>query len=120
MFLLVKPEITSQELESLLARVGLDIAQLPDGVETVIGGLGEKSAHLSGGQRRRIAIARALAIDPTLIIADEPTADLDPQSAAEVLKILHRCAQSGAIVIAVLHAPDQGIEGAREIVMVER
>jgi len=120
MFLLVKPEITSQELESLLARVGLDIAQLPDGVETVIGGLGEKSAHLSGGQRRRIAIARALAIDPTLIIADEPTADLDPQSAAEVLKILHGCAQSGAIVIAVLHAPDQGIEGAREIVMVDR
>jgi len=120
MFLLVKPEITSQELESLLARVGLDIAQLPDGVETVIGGLGEKSAHLSGGQKRRIAIARALAIDPTLIIADEPTADLDPQSAAEVLKILHGCAQSGAIVIAVLHAPDQGIEGAREIVMVDR
>jgi ABC-type transport system involved in cytochrome bd biosynthesis fused ATPase/permease subunit len=120
MFLLVKPKITSQELESLLARVGLDIAQLPDGVETVIGGLGEKSAHLSGGQRRRIAIARALAIDPTLIIADEPTADLDPQSAAEVLKILHGCAQSGAIVIAVLHAPDQGIEGAREIVMVDR
>jgi thiol reductant ABC exporter CydD subunit len=120
MFELVKPEISSAQVESLFSQVGLDIAQLPDGVETIIGGLGEKSAHLSGGQKRRIAIARALAINPSVIIADEPTADLDPESAAEILNTLHSCAQSGAIVIAVLHAPDQGIEGAREITMVER
>jgi ABC-type lipoprotein export system ATPase subunit len=120
MFQLVRPDFAPLDVERLLARVGLHIAELPDGLETVIGGLGEKSAHLSGGQKRRIAIARALAISPALIIADEPTADLDPRSAAEILGILSACAQSGAIVIAVLHAPDQGIAGAREIAMVER
>ncbi len=120
MFQLVRPDFAPLDVERLLARVGLDIAELPDGLETVIGGLGEKSAHLSGGQKRRIAVARALAISPALIIADEPTADLDPHSAAEILGILSACAQSGAIVIAVLHAPDQAIAGAREIAMVER
>jgi ABC-type multidrug transport system ATPase subunit len=55
-----------------------------------------------------------------LIIADEPTADLDPQSASHVLELLAELAEAGAIVIAVMHAPDQSIRGAREIVMGER
>jgi ABC-type transport system involved in cytochrome bd biosynthesis fused ATPase/permease subunit len=119
LFTLVRPEITNEEIEKVLARVGLTIDSLPDGLETVIGGLGEKSGHLSGGQKRRIAIARAIAINPSLIIADEPTADLDPSSAQEILNLLRAQAAGGAIVIAVLHAPDQVIPGAREEVMVE-
>jgi ABC-type transport system involved in cytochrome bd biosynthesis fused ATPase/permease subunit len=119
LFTLVRPEMSDGEIEKVLARVGLTVASFPDGLETVIGGLGEKSGHLSGGQKRRIAIARAIAINPSLIIADEPTADLDPSSAQEILNLLRAQADGGAIVIAVLHAPDQVIPGAREEVMVE-
>ncbi len=111
--------IDDNEIEGHLLAVGLSLSQLPHGLDTVISGLGEKSGHISGGQRRRIAIARALSISPTLIIADEPTADLDPDSAQAILRLLESAAQSGAIVISVLHAPDQSINGAHEIVMVE-
>jgi ABC-type transport system involved in cytochrome bd biosynthesis fused ATPase/permease subunit len=120
LFTLVKPGLSLREIEELLHRVGLKLSSFPDGVETIIGGLGEKSGKVSGGQKRRLAIARAILVNPSLIIADEPTADLDPQSAKEILTLLHATAQAGAIVIVVLHAPDQEIAGAREIKMVER
>jgi ABC-type transport system involved in cytochrome bd biosynthesis fused ATPase/permease subunit len=120
LFALIRAGISDQEIADLLTRVGLAVDQLPDGLHTRVSGAGEKSAHLSGGQKRRIAIARALMVSPSLIIADEPTADLDPHSAEEILKVLHEQSTHGAIVIAVLHAPDQSITGAREIEMVER
>jgi ABC-type lipoprotein export system ATPase subunit len=120
LFTLVRTGIGDQEIEDLLTRVGLSVDQLPHGLDTHVSGAGEKSAHLSGGQKRRIAIARAIMISPSLIIADEPTADLDPDSAEEILTLLQEQSQQGAIVIAVLHAPDQSIAGAREIEMVER
>ncbi len=119
-FTLVRPDITDLEITDHLNRVGLSIADLDNGLDTYIGGLSEKSAQISGGQRRRIAIARALAIKPSVIIADEPTADLDPISAQAILKILSVERDRGAMVVAVLHAPDQSIEGAEEITMVER
>ena len=112
--------VTDAAIIEVLNEVGLSLEALPLGLDTQIGGLGEKSGALSGGQMRRIAIARALFISPSLIIADEPTADLDPQSAQEILKVLAHCARKGAIVIAVLHAPDHSIEGAREVEMVQR
>lgn len=109
--------MSEDELVKLLKNVGLKLEALPDGLDTQLAGLGEKSSHLSGGQIRRIAIARALAIKPSLVIADEPTADLDSESAIEVLQLLSSLSQSGVIVIVVLHRPDQRIEGSREIEM---
>jgi ABC-type multidrug transport system fused ATPase/permease subunit len=120
LFTLAREDLSDIEITHLLNRVGLELNSLPAGLETIVGGLGEKSAKLSGGQKRRLAIARALAISPSLIIADEPTADLDPRSAKQILELLHEEAAKGAIVIVVLHAPDQSISGAREIEMVER
>ena len=119
-FTLVKPDMADREIIEQLNRVGLFISDLHNGLDTYIGGLSEKSAQISGGQRRRIAIARALAIKPSVIIADEPTADLDPLSAQTILEILSEEADRGAMVVAVLHAPDQSIKGAQEIAIVER
>jgi ATP-binding cassette subfamily C protein CydD len=119
-FAYVQPDIADTDIEELLKRAGITLAELPAGLRTHISGLSEKSGKISGGQKRRIAIARALINNPSLIIADEPTADLDPQSASHVLELLAELAEAGAIVIAVMHAPDQSIRGAREIVMGER
>jgi ATP-binding cassette subfamily C protein CydD len=120
LFALVNPSLTDEDLNKVLDEVGMNTSSLPHGLDTLVGGVGEKSGHISGGQKRRISIARALAVGPSLLIADEPTADLDPASAHEVLELLKKVARNGVIVITVLHAPDQIIEGAREMVMIER
>ena len=60
--------------------------------------------QLSGGQKQRVAIARALANNPSIVVADEPTGNLDEQSSAEVLEILKKIATGGKLVICVTHS----------------
>jgi ABC-type lipoprotein export system ATPase subunit len=69
----------------------------------MVGASGEGSNAASGGQIRKIAIARALLSKPQVLIADEPTADLDSDSADRVMKTLRGYATSGAIVICITH-----------------
>jgi lipoprotein-releasing system ATP-binding protein len=76
--------------------------------------------QLSGGERQRAAIARALANDPAIVLADEPTGNLDTRNAATVFDILERLAHAeGRTVIVVTHAADLAARADRRLVLVD-
>ncbi|MCE5286739.1 MAG: ABC transporter ATP-binding protein [Pelosinus sp.] len=79
--------------------------------------LDHRSNEMSGGQRQRVAIARALINDPTIIMADEPTGNLDTKSGEEVMEIFKELNKQGRTIILVTHEPDIA-ENARRIVVV--
>jgi putative ABC transport system ATP-binding protein len=87
-------------------------------------GLGDRMDHypneLSGGQQQRVAIARAIVSDPTIIVADEPTGDLDRKSAEDVLGLLRKLnSELGKTVIMVTHDP-HAVESARTVMHLEK
>jgi putative ABC transport system ATP-binding protein len=82
-------------------------------------GIGDRAGHssneLSGGQQQRVAIARAIVTNPALILADEPTGNLDSRSTADVLGIFERLNESGRTVVMITHEDEVASRAARLI-----
>ncbi len=108
------------ELPLLLTRLSRSERRTQVGAALDLVGLGDRSHHrpdqLSGGQQQRVAIARALVTDPVLVVADEPTGNLDAKSATDVLEILRSLSQvSGRTVIMVTHDPKAAAYATRSL-----
>ncbi len=115
-----------ENVELPLLLTGLSRAERRERVQMTLAlvGLADRMDHrpneLSGGQQQRVAIARAIVSDPLLLIADEPTGDLDRTSAADVLALLRRLNEElGKTIVMVTHDP-RAAEAARHLIYLDK
>ncbi len=82
-------------------------------------GLGERLTHepteLSGGEQQRVAVARALVTEPALILADEPTGNLDSRSGSDVMNVFHDLHAQGRTIVLITHDPDVAAQAQRQV-----
>ena len=104
------PELTAYEnVEMPLLYHRLTVAQRRERVETTLAqvGLSDRMSHkpsqLSGGQQQRVAIARVLAMEPSIILADEPTGNLDSSSGKEIMEIIRGLWEAGNTIVLITH-----------------
>jgi ATP-binding cassette, subfamily C, bacterial CydC len=114
---LARPAATDEDIEAALraARVWDWVRTLPDGMHTFVGADG---AEVSGGERRRIALARAFLADTPVLVLDEPTAHLDPETARDLLT--DALAAAGDRSVLLITHRDEGLEAVDEVVTLRR
>ncbi len=107
------PKLNALEnVELPMVYAGIDSATIRKKAENALewvglaGRMKHKPNEMSGGQRQRVAIARALVNDPAIILADEPTGNLDSKSTFEIIDIFQRLNEGGATIVMVTHEPD--------------
>src|SRR5204863_5424412 len=111
------------ELPLLYSDVTLTNAQLREKAESVLAAVGLEGrgdhtpSQLSGGQQQRVAIARALINDPEVLLADEPTGNLDSRTSIEVMEIFQSLNEKGITIIMVTHEPDIAAYARRNVFM---
>jgi len=120
------PRLTAAEnIELPLILAGMNPEKRKDRVKSALEDfrLEDRAKHrpdqLSGGQRQRVAIARATIMEPQVVLADEPTGNLDRASGKEVIEILEKLNKKGIMLILVTHDPDIGNRAVRKISMVD-
>lgn len=112
-----RPEATDLEVDEALrqARLGEWVTSLPDGPDTLVG---EEGVQLSAGQRQRVALARAFLSDAPILVLDEPTAHLDPETAEALVRDV-LAAADGRSVVLITHRPE-GLDLVDEVVTLAR
>jgi len=125
-FFQLLPRLTAQEnVELPMMLEGISAMQRSQRASEALNAMGlsdrahHKPEELSGGQRQRVAIARATIMQPNVILADEPTGNLDRHSGHDVIDILENLNQKGIALIIVTHDPDIGQRARRRIHMVD-
>ena len=120
------PRLTAEQNVLLpLMLAGMDPDERRERVERVLNvmGLRDRAGHrpdqLSGGQRQRVAIARAVVMEPEIILADEPTGNLDRAAGAKVIETLEGLNRQGIILILVTHDPEIGSRAGRKLHLVD-
>lgn len=124
-FHLIARLTASENIEMPLILAGIDRDRRKPRVTRTITdyGLGDRAGHrpdqLSGGQRQRVAIARATIMRPEIILADEPTGNLDQHSGIEIIDLLEELNRGGVALVVVTHDPALGNRAARRIKMID-
>ena len=125
MFHLIPRLTAAENVELPLILAGLPSEQRKSKVANVLKeiGLTDRSHHkpdqLSGGQRQRVAIARATVTEPNVLLADEPTGNLDHNSGQDVIRILEDLNEGGITLIMVTHDPEVGQRARRQLRMMD-
>jgi putative ABC transport system ATP-binding protein len=101
----VKPRERAERARAALHMVGLENRS------------GHKPSELSGGQQQRVAVARAIVTDPAIILADEPTGNLDTRATAEMLDLLDHLHGLGRTIILITHEPDVAMRASRVVLL---
>lgn len=125
MFHLVPRLTAAENVELPLVLAGVPVEKRKPKVENILATLNltdrahHKPEQLSGGQRQRVAIARATVTEPNVLLADEPTGNLDHKSGQDVVRILEELNDQGITLIMVTHDPEMGHRARRQLRMMD-